>query len=162
MNYYVDVESEYKQAKSIVLRYSLIFSTVLTLTLVADTLLIVFANEEYVLNYIFAVIITILFSWFAIFFFTTIYQSINAKYRYFKSINSGLKEEAEVEFIAKRGDICRVNGLYVYPIHVRYLLGITEEDKIIYSFSDNWDLEPGEKLTISTYQRIILKADSHS
>ena len=161
MTYCVDTKEQYNIAKKRYLRYSLLFSGILALVLLADTLLVLLAGEDYTINYIFATIITILFSWFAIYFFTTIYKDINFSYRYFKGIDSGLTQSGEVVFMSKENNLSQINGLYVYPLHVKYKEGLNEEEKIIFSIDENINFEEGDKLTISTYQRILLKAERH-
>lgn len=161
MTYCVDTNKQYNLAKKKYLKFSLLFAGILAAVLLADSLLVILAGENYTLNYIFATIITILFSWFAIYFFTTIYKDINYNYRYFKGINSGLTQKDEVIYINKENELCQINGLYVYPLHVRYVEGINEEEKIIFSIDENINFEKGDKLTISTYQRILLKAERH-
>lgn len=161
MDYRVDIENEYKKAKSTFLRQSLLFSLILTLVLIGDVLLVTLSGENYVANLIIAAVITTLFSWYAIFFFTNIYGEINSRYRFYKGYDSGLKPVEEVEFLSQRGEILYVNGLYVYELSVRYFEGITHQDKIIYCF-DKTNFEGGDKLTIETYQRIIIKAEKHS
>lgn len=161
MDYRVDIENEYKKAKSTFLRQSLLFSLILTLVLIGDVLLVTLSGENYVVNLIIAAVITTLFSWYAIFFFTNIYGEINSRYRFYKGYDSGLKPVEEVEFLSQRGEILYVNGLYVYELSVRYFEGISHQDKIIYCF-DKLDFEVGDKLTIETYQRIIVKAEKHS
>ncbi len=161
MDYRVDIENEYKKAKSTFLKHSLLFSLILTLVLIGDVLLVTLSGENYVINLIIAAVITTLFSWYAIFFFTNIYGEINSRYRFYKGYDSGLKPVEEVEFLSQRGEILYVNGLYVYELSVRYFEGITHQDKIIYCF-DKLDFEVGDKLTIETYQRIIVKAEKHS
>lgn len=161
MDYRVDIENEYKKAKSTFLKQSLLFSLILTLVLIGDVLLVTLSGENYVINLIIAAVITTLFSWYAIFFFTNIYGEINSRYRFYKGYDSGLKPVEEVEFLSQRGEILYVNGLYVYELSVRYFEGITHQDKIIYCF-DKLDFEVGDKLTIETYQRIIVKAEKHS
>ena len=161
MDYRVDIENEYKKAKSTFLRQSLLFSLILTLVLIGDVLLFTLSGENYVPNLIIAAVITTLFSWYAIFFFTNIYGEINSRYRFYKGYESGLKPVEEVEFLSQRDEILYVNGLYVYELSVRYFEGITHQDKIIYCF-DKVGFEAGDKLTIETYQRIIIKADKHS
>ena len=161
MDYRVDIENEYNKAKSTFLKHSLLFSLILTLVLIGDVLLVTLSGENYVINLIIAAVITTLFSWYAIFFFTNIYGEINSRYRFYKGYDSGLKPVEEVEFLSQRGEILYVNGLYVYELSVRYFEGITHQDKIIYCF-DKLDFEVGDKLTIETYQRIIVKAEKHS
>lgn len=161
MTYCVDTNKQYNLAKKKYLKFSLLFAGILAAVLLADSLLVILAGENYTLNYIFATIITILFSWFAIYFFTTIYKDINYNYRYFKGINSGLTQKDEVIYINKENELCQINGLYVYPLRVRYVEGINEEEKIIFSIDENINFEKGDKLTISTYQRILLKAERH-
>lgn len=159
--YLVDVNYEYQSVKSKLIRLSLLFSLIFAGVLVADILLIAFSNENYLLNLIITVVISILFTWFAIFFFFNIYNKINARYRYFKGVSSGLESIDEVEFLKKSDELCYVNGLYVYPLFVKYVSNLTSQDKIIYSLNNNWDLQTGDKLTIKTYQRIILEAENH-
>lgn len=161
MIYSVDVEYEYKKSKSKLLRCSLLFTLILTITLVADTLLIVLSKERYIVNLIIAIVITSLFSYFAIFFFSSLYGDMNKRYRYFKGYESGEKAIEEVQVLTKIGDICRINGLYAYPIRVRSFDGLSYVDKVIYTFNDNLEIEENDKLTITTYQRIIIAAESH-
>lgn len=162
MNYSVDVKSEYAKAKSKMLRSSLLFSLIFTITIVVDILLVALANEEYLVNLIISCVITVLFVWYAIFVFGNIYNDINARYRYFKGYNSGITPTEEVEFLKKSDELCFINGLYVYPIYVRYFIGINVQDKVIFAFNNDLNYEMGDKLTITTYQRILIKAEKHS
>ena len=162
MNYFVDVQQEYQKAKSIFFRWSLGFSGLFTLVLIGDILLISLAGEYYTANLVISVIITTLFMWVAIFFFSNIYGDVNNRYRYFKGYESGLKENEEVEFLKKSDELCYINGLYVYPVYVRYAIGLNRIDKVIFAFNNDIDFEMGDSLTITTYQRILIKAEKHS
>lgn len=162
MDYSVDVIGEFKKVKKRFLILSLIFSFALALVLTTDVLLVVLTKDNYIVSLIIAAVISVLFTWFAIFFFTNIYNEVNARYRYFRGFDSGVKETDEVEFIAKGEGLCYVNGLYVYPIYVKYFNGMFTRDKEIYSLSNELDYKLGDKLTITTYQRVIIKAEKHS
>ena len=160
--YQVDVKQEYQKAKSNYFRLSLIFSSIFACVLVADVLLILLAGEDYQINLIIAIIVSILFLWFAIYFFTNIYPDINNIYRYFKGYDSGLKPMDEVIFLEYSDEISYVNGLYVYPILVKYVSNLDGTDKIIYVFDNNLGFKKGDKITITSYQRIVLKMEKHS
>ena len=160
--YQVDVKQEYQKTKSNYLRLSLMFSSIFTCVLVADVLLILLAGEDYQINLIIAIIVSILFLWFAIYFFTNIYPDINNIYRYFKGYDSGLKPTDEVIFLEYSDELAYINGLYVYPLIVKYVSNLEGTDKIIYSFENNLNVKKGDKLTVVTYQRIILKMEKHS
>ena len=162
MNYSVDVSNEYQKAKSRLFRYSLAFSLLLTTLIVSDVLLVVLANEEYLVNLIISIIITILFIWFAIYFFTNIYSELNANYRYFKGYDSGIQSTDEIVVLKKSDELCYINGLYAYPLMVKYVSTLGEQDKVIYALDKGLDLLEGDKLTITTYQRILIKAEKHS
>ena len=162
MSYSVDINEEYKRSRSKLIRYTLLFSLVLAMTLTADTLLVVLSKDNYTIFLIIAIVITTLFSWFAIYFFTNIYSEINARYRYFKGYESGVKSTEEVELISKEKELCYVNGLYVYPIRIRSFEGLKVVDKIIYTLNENLDYKEYDKLTITTYQRILIEAENHS
>ena len=162
MSYCVDVQQEYQKAKSVFFRWSLGFSGLFTLVLIGDILLISLAGEYYTANLVISIIITTLFMWVAIFFFSNIYGDINNRYRYFKGYESGLKENEEVEFLKKSDELCYINGLYVYPVYVRYAIGLNRIDKVIFAFNNDIDFEMGDSLTITTYQRILIKAEKHS
>lgn len=161
MIYSVDVSDEYKKSKSKLLRCSLLFAGILTIVLVTDVLLIVLSNENYIASLIIAIIITSLLSWFIIFFFSSLYGDINKKYRYFKGYDSGEKSIEEIEVLSKVGGMCHVNGVYAYPIRVRSFDGLKSVEKVIYTFDDSINIQEGDKLTITTYQRIIIEAESH-
>lgn len=160
--YQVDVKQEYQKAKSNYFRLSLIFSSIFACVLVADVLLILLAGEDYQINLIIAIIVSILFLWFAIYFFTNIYPDINNIYRYFKGYDSGLKPTDEVIFLEYSDELAYINGLYVYPLIVKYVSNLEGTDKIIYSFENNLNVKKGDKLTVTTYQRIVLKMEKHS
>ena len=162
MNYSVDVSNEYQKAKSRLFRYSLSFSLLLTALIVGDILLVVLANEEYLVNLIISIIITVLFTWMAIYFFTNIYSELNARYRYYKGYDSGIQSTDEIVIIKKSDELCYINGLYAYPLMVKYVSSLGEQDKIIYALDKDLDLMEGDKLTITTYQRILIKAEKHS
>lgn len=161
MDYCVDVVGEFQKVKAKLFKLSLLFSLTLTAVIIADVLLVALAPEKYIVNLIITIVITILFCWFAIFFFTNIYNSINTQYRYYKGFDSGIKPTEEVEFIKKSDELCYINGLYVYPVYVRYFIGINCQDKVIFAFDNNLNYEMGDKLTITTYQRILIKAEKH-
>lgn len=161
MDYYVDVENEYKKAKINLFRHSLAFSIIFTLVIVGDVLLVTLSKENYLVQYIIATVITIAFSWMAIYFFFNVYGDLNTRYRYFKGHASGIKEVEEVELLKKSDELCHINGLYVYPLYVRYSIGLNRQDKVIFVFGKDNDLQAGDKLTITTYQRILLQAEKH-
>ena len=162
MNYSLDVVSEYQNAKKTLFRHSLVYSLILTLVIVGDALLVTLAKENYTINMIIAIVITILFGWLSIYFFSNVYRDMDAKYRYFKGYDSGLKPKEEVEFLKKSDGICHINGLYVYPVYVRYSIGINRQDKVIFCLDNNLEYHMGDKLTISTYQRILIEAEKHA
>ena len=163
MNYQLDISREYQNARKKVTILSLTFSLIFSLILIADVLLVIFANEDYKLNLIIAIIISILFTWAAIFFFGNFYNEALGKYLFYKSYESGLKEEAEVIFEKKIDTpvMTNRNGLITYPVHVTYINSLTKTHKVIYTVEKNLGFEEGDKLTIITYQRVIIKAERH-
>ena len=162
MNYQVDVSYEYQSIKSKLFRLSLLFSLLLTLIIIMDVLLVVLTKEQYTVQLIVSIVITIVFVWFSIFFFSNIYLEVNLQYRYYQGYFSGLKPVDEVEFVKIENKLSYVNGLYVYPVYVRYAIGLNRIDKVIFAFNNDIDFEMGDSLTITTYQRILIKAEKHS
>lgn len=161
MRYSVDVSHEYQLIKTKFLRLSLLFSGILTLVILGDVLLITLSKENYLPQLIIAIVITILFAWFSVFFFTNIYNETNSQYRYFKGYNSGLQPVEEVEFLSQSEEVCYINGLYVYPVYVRYMTNLSAQDKVIFTLKDKLPFETGDRLTIKTYQRVIIDAERH-
>ena len=161
MKYAVDVGHEYQIIKSKLFRLSLLFALILSVTIISDVLLVTLSKENYVPFMIISMVLTILFVWFAIFFFSHIYNEVNAKYRYYKGYESGLKPVEEVELLQKSDEPCYMNGFIVYPLFVKFISTLSSQDKIIYRFDKNINYEPGDKLTITTYQRILLSAEKH-
>ncbi len=161
MHYSVDVKNEYQVVKSKLFRISLLFSLILTAILVADVLLVTLSKENYIPYLIVSIVITISFAWFAIFFFTNIFSETNNKYRYFKGYELGLHPTEEVEFLRQSDELCYINGLYVYPVYVRYMSNLSAQDKVIFSLKNDLPYEMGDKLTLVTYQRVIISAEKH-
>ena len=161
MVYSLDVNGEYKSVKSKLLRLSLLFSLILTIVIIGDVLLIALSKDNYIVQYIIASIITVLFAWFAIYFFFNIFNKVNNRYRYFKGYQNGLTQTDEVEFIKQGSDMVYINGVYAYPLFLRFTSGLEQKDKIIYTLEENLHYEMGDKLTITTYQRILIQAERH-
>ncbi|MBP5574672.1 MAG: hypothetical protein J6X50_02885, partial [Bacilli bacterium] len=68
----------------------------------------------------------------------------------------------EVVFLKKSDEPCYLNGLYVYPLIVRFVSNLSQQDKIIYTLNKDLEYIEGDKLTITTYQRVLIKAEKHS
>ena len=161
-HYCVDINDELNKAKKTFLFASLLFSSIFTLVIVIDILLIALANEEYQVSLIISIVITSLFAWFTIYFFSNIYQDINNRYRYFKGYQSGEQSTDEVIVIDTSDELVYVNGLYVYPFYVKYASNLEGTDKIIYTSNKDLGLVKGDKLTVTTYRRILVKMEKHS
>ena len=162
MFYSVDLNGEYKKSKTKFLSYSLLFAFILAAVLTCDTLCVALSKEDYNVALIITMVVTVLFCWFAIFFFSCIYNDVNARYRFFKGVNSGQVPTEEVVFVSMNPEMVIMNGLYVYAINVKYEQNFITRDKLIYTFEPNLDLKQGDKITITTYRRILLKAEKHS
>ena len=161
--YSVNINKEYQIIKSKLFRSSLLFSLIFTVVLVSDVLLVMLANEDYLVNLIISIVISVLFIWFAIYFLSNVYSDMNAKYRYYKGYEGGLKPTDEVIFIKMSDELCYINGLYVYPLMVKYITNtLKEENKIIFTLNKDLGYVEGDKLTITTYQRIIIQAEKHA
>lgn len=163
MTYQLDISKEYLNARKVMRLFSISFALIFSIVLITDVLLVIFANEDYLINLIIAIVISILFTWFAIFFIPNFYNDAFNKYRFYKGYESGLKEVAEVEFVKEDIEITSTNknGLYTYPVHVTYIDGLTRTDKVICSINKDLGFKKGDKLTITTYRRVIIKAESH-
>ena len=161
MNYQLDVSKGYQVSKKHFLLLSLLFSLIFTAILVADVLLVVLAPENYIICLIISIVITILFAWFAIYFFYNIYADVNNEYRFYKGYESGLKEMEEVIYIEQDIELTYINGLYAYPVHVYYIAGLEKIKKVIFTVK-KLDYQKGDKLSVITYRRILVKAEPHS
>ena len=160
MNYLLDVSKEYQTAKKSLFILSSLFSLLFSAVLIIDVLLVVLANEDYLVNLIISIVITISFAWFAIYFFSNIFNDANARYLYFKGYESGLKEEGRVELLKIDDELQYMNGLYVYAVTVKYIDGLEETEKVIYTINKDFGYRIGDKLNILTYRRVLVKAAS--
>ena len=160
MNYQLDVSKGYQVSKKHFLLLSLLFSLIFTVILISDVLLVVLSNENYIVALIISIVITVLFAWFAIYFFYNIYDDVNNEYRFYKGYESGLKEIGEVIYINQDTELTYINGLYAYPVHVAYINGLEKTNKVIYTI-EKLDYRQGDKLSIITYRRILVKAELH-
>ena len=160
MNYQLDVSKGYQVSKKHFLLLSLLFSLIFTVVLISDVLLVVLSNDNYIVALIISIVITVLFAWFAIYFFYNIYADVNNEYRFYKGYESGLKEIGEVIYINQDTELTYINGLYAYPVHVAYINGLEKTDKVIYTI-EKLDYRQGDKLSIITYRRILVKVELH-
>ena len=82
--------------------------------------------------------------------------------RYYKGYEGGIKSTDEVMVIKSSEELTYLNGLYVYPVLVKYIDNLSSKEKIIYSLSKELGYQEGDKLTITTYQRILIEAEKRS
>ena len=161
MNYQMDVSKGYQDAKKSLFKLSLLFSLLFSAVIVIDVLLVALANEDYLVNLIISIIITILFAWFALYFFYNILDDVNGEYRFYKGYESGLKENNEVIFNEQINELTYINGLYAYPVHITVSDGLEKVNKVIYTIQKDLGYKNGDKLTVITYSRILVKAEPH-
>ena len=161
MNYQMDVSKGYQDAKKSLFKLSLLFSLLFTAVIVTDVLLVALANEDYLVNLIVSIIITILFTWFALYFFYNIFDDVNGEYRFYKGYESGLKENNEVIFNEQINELTYINGLYAYAVHITVSDGLEKVNKVIYTIQKDLGYKNGDKLTVITYSRILVKAEPH-
>lgn len=161
MNYQMDVSKGYQDAKKSLFTLSLLFSLLFTAIIIADVLLVSLANEDYLVNLIISIVITILFTWFAIYFFHNIYDDVFGEYRFYKGYENGLKENVEVVFSEQVNELTYINGLYAYPVHITVVSGLDRVEKVIYTTQKDLGYKNGDKLTVETYSRILVKAEPH-
>ena len=157
----MDVSKGYQDAKKSLFKLSLLFSLLFSAVIVTDVLLVVLANEDYLVNLIISIIITILFTWFALYFFYNIFDDVNGEYRFYKGYESGLKENNEVIFNEQINELTHINGLYAYPVHITVTDGLERVNKVIYTIQKDLGYKNGDKLTVITYSRILVKAEPH-
>ena len=157
----MDVSKGYQDAKKSLFKLSLLFSLLFSAVIVTDVLLVVLANEDYLVNLIISIIITILFAWFALYFFYNILDDVNGEYRFYKGYESGLKENNEVIFNEQINELTYINGLYAYPVHITVSDGLEKVNKVIYTIQKDLGYKNGDKLTVITYSRILVKAEPH-
>ena len=157
----MDVSKGYQDAKKNLFKLSLLFSLLFTAVIVTDVLLVALANEDYLVNLIISIIITILFAWFALYFFYNIFDDVNGEYRFYKGYESGLKENNEVIFNEQINELTYINGLYAYPVHITVSDGLEKVNKVIYTIQKDLGYKNGDKLTVITYSRILVKAEPH-
>ena len=157
----MDVSKGYQDAKKSLFKLSLLFSLLFSAVIVTDVLLVVLANEDYLVNLIISIIITILFTWFALYFFYNIFDDVNGEYRFYKGYESGLKENNEVIFNEQINELTHINGLYAYPVHITVTDGLERVNKVIYTIQKDLGYKSGDKLTVITYSRILVKAEHH-
>lgn len=162
MNYQMDVSKGYQAAKKRLLTLSLLFSLLFSAVIITDVLLVSLANEDYLVNLIISIVITILFAWFAIYFFYNIYDDVHGEYRFYKGYESGLKENRKVIFKEQVNELIYINGLYAYPVHVTVIDGLERVEKNVYTIEKDLGYKAGDKLTVITYGRILVKAEPHS
>ena len=157
----MDVSKGYQDAKKSLFKLSLLFSLLFSAVIVIDVLLVALANEDYLVNLIISIIITILFAWFALYFFYNILDDVNGEYRFYKGYESGLKENNEVIFNEQINELTYINGLYAYPVHITVSDGLEKVNKVIYTIQKDLGYKNGDKLTVITYSRILVKAEPH-
>ena len=63
-------------------------------------------------------------------------------------------------YINQDTELTYINGLYAYPVHVAYINGLEKTNKVIYTI-EKLDYRQGDKLSVITYRRILVKAELH-
>ena len=72
-----------------------------------------------------------------------------------------MKSTDEVEYLSQSKELIFINGLYVYPVYVRFISNLSSQEKIIYTFKENLGYQSGDRFTVTTYQRVIISMEKH-
>lgn len=158
MIFNLDVKVKFFEAKSNMQKNVFFFASIFSIVLIVIILLVALSSNEYMINLIFTIIISILFACFAIFEATVIYPILFNRLRFFSGYFSGKKIEdiVMIKSINKHND--QINDLDVYEIIVDVFDGLDISEKRIYSL-ENFSFDLKKKYKVETYQRILIKAE---
>lgn len=160
MIFSLDIKTNFINAKNKMVKNVFIFALLLSITIIADTLLITYSTNEYLINLIFTVLISILFSFYVIFDLTIIYPKLNNELRFFKGYFSGEKN-SDIVFVNSFSESKTImNGLESYKVNITVVDGLLKEEKSIFVFS-KFNFSKNKKYKIETYQRIITKIEEY-
>lgn len=137
----------------------MLFVLLLVITLTGDSLLIIYSPKNYVCNMVFAILLTVAFCFYTIFFFTVINPVIGNYYKFFLSCVS---EEEQIDYVVVKNvskQLVEYNGLELYQVEVEYQPDSYRlYTKIMFSFSS--DIKVSDKRRkVAIHGPVILKIE---
>lgn len=156
----VDVNNEYKKAKTKMNNATVLFIILFALTIIISYVLIITRENHVKLNMIFTMIVSIAFVFYAISFFSLSYPGLNNALRFYEGFERGIKVTDIVKIKSIDNEIKEVNGFDCYPMHITVFDGIDEADKTVYVFDRNININKKDKLSLTSYQRIVISIEA--
>jgi hypothetical protein len=153
----IDVKTEATKYQTLQKRYWLVFLIALALFLGALTLLIIYSPTNYGVALWISIILSTLFLWGALYFFSGPYQSVAKRSRFFCHALQGLKSEEDVVIASIGSD----EGVSKEGIPATLLTASFQEDgktyeRSFYLLSSIPALKVGERIRATSFASVLL------
>lgn len=154
----VDIEkglygAAYKKRRHFIL---FILSTMFAFALVI--LLMLTSKQNYVLELIFTILISVSYLIYVVFYFTIIRRVLQADIRFFEGAIKAELSEYDVEIQSVSEEIKEYNGREYYVLEARVDENLKEEDKIFY-VPTKFSFKKNQKAKIQVYGSIVINVE---
>ena len=154
----VDIKNGLYGAERRKLRHFLLFlfATFVALTLVL--VLMLTSGQNYVLELIFTILISIAYLIYLIYYFTVIRRCISAELRLFEGASKTELSEENVELISLSDEVKEYNGLEYYVLEAKVKENLKDEVKIFY-VPKRFEFKNKQKAMLFTYGSIVINVE---
>ena len=154
----VDIEkglygAAYKKRRHFIL---FLLSTIFSFALVL--ILMLTSKQKYVLELIFTILVSVVYLFYAIFYFTVIRRCLQAELRFYEGASKAELSEYDVEIRSISEKVKEYNGLEYYVLEAKVDENLKEEDKIFYVPS-KFSFKKNQKAVLYVYGSIVIKVE---
>ena len=154
----VDIEkglygAAYKKRRHFIL---FLLSTIFAFALVL--ILMLTSKQKYVLELIFTIFVSVVYLFYAIFYFTVIRRCLQAELRFYEGASKAELSEYDVEIQSISEKVKEYNGLEYYVLEAKVDENLKEEDKIFYVPS-KFSFKKNQKAVLYVYGSIVINVE---
>ena len=154
----IDIEKglygvSYKKRRHFIL---FVLSTMFAVALVI--LLMLTSKQNYTLELIFTILISIAYLLYLVFYFTVIRRVLQAELRFYEGASKAELSEYDVEIQCISEEIKEHNGLEYYVLEAKVDENLKEEDKIFY-VPTKFSFKKNQKATIQVYGSVVINVE---
>lgn len=158
MTFLIDIDDKFNEISYLKKKHKLLFICASILIVIFDGILLSTSKENYILNMIFSIILTIAYFFYLIFYFSILRIKIFDEYRLFSSLEKKVFCEDKCEFIEYEDKKEISNGIEYFVLNMNVLNNLENVVKKFYVL-EKFPFKKNKKYQINYFGKVIVACE---
>ena len=152
----VDIEKGLYEVAYRKRRHFILFLIATFIVLILEVVLMLTSKNNYIVELIFSVILSIAYLIYVIFYFSIIKRCLDNELRFFEGAKNGEHSEIFCTLTSLSNELKEYNGLEYYVLEARVDENLKEEDKIFY-VPKRFEFKKNQKAILYVYGSVVIE-----